>query len=105
MKIAVFGGSFNPLHNGHAMLADTVIKDLGSDKVRFVPTCIPPHKRVNADVSPEKRLEMLELFCSTNGYGHFEVEACDNTFDSPTIHQTLLELKGTLPKKDFDICS
>lgn len=77
MKIAVFGGSFNPLHNGHAMLADTVIKDLGYDKVLFVPTCIPPHKRVNADVSPEKRLEMLELFCSTNGYGHFEVEACE----------------------------
>lgn len=77
MKIAVFGGSFNPLHNGHAMLADTVIKDLGYDKVLFVPTCIPPHKRVNADVSPEKRLEMLELFCSTNGYGHFEVEPCE----------------------------
>ena len=77
MKIAVFGGSFNPLHNGHAMLADTVIKDLGYDKVLFVPTCIPPHKRVNADVSPEKRLEMLELFCRTNGYGHFEVEPCE----------------------------
>ncbi len=77
MKIAVFGGSFNPLHNGHAMLADTVIKDLGYDKVLFVPTFIPPHKKINADVSPEKRLKMLELFCRTNGGGHFEVEPCE----------------------------
>ena len=33
MKIAVFGGSFNPLHIGHAMLADTIITELGYDKV------------------------------------------------------------------------
>ena len=77
MKIAVFGGSFNPLHNGHAMLADTIVKDLGYDKVLFVPTFIPPHKKINADVSPEKRLEMLEIFCRSNGNGHFEVEPCE----------------------------
>ena len=36
MKLAVFGGTFNPLHIGHAMLADTIIKELGYDKVLFV---------------------------------------------------------------------
>ena len=35
MKIAVFGGSFNPFHIGHAMLADSVINELGYDKVLF----------------------------------------------------------------------
>ena len=37
------GGSFNPLHNGHAMLAETVAKESGYDKILFIPTNIPPH--------------------------------------------------------------
>ena len=46
MKLAVFGGTFNPLHIGHAMLADTIIKELGYDKVLFVPTCVSDRKSV-----------------------------------------------------------
>lgn len=77
MKIAVLGGSFNPLHVSHAMLADTVIKELGYDKVLFVPTYIPPHKVINSNITPEQRLEMLERFCREEGDGHFEVESCE----------------------------
>jgi len=77
MKIAVFGGSFNPLHNGHAMLADTIIKEFAYDKVLFVPTFMPPHKIINVKVSPELRLKMLKAFCEENGDGHFELEPCE----------------------------
>lgn len=77
MKIAVLGGSFNPCHIGHAMLADTIVKELGYDKVLFVPAYKPPHKLLNAEISPEDRLAMLQEFCKSEGDGHFEVESCE----------------------------
>lgn len=77
MKIAVFGGSFNPLHNGHAMLAETVVKELGYDKIIFVPTYLPPHKTMNVFMDPAHRLKMLQLFCEKEGNGHFAVDSCE----------------------------
>lgn len=76
MKIAVFGGSFNPLHLGHAMLADVIIKELGFDKVLFVPAYMPPHKTMNNN-SATDRLQMLKDFCASEGDGHFEAESCE----------------------------
>ena len=64
MKLAVFGGSFNPLHIGHVMVAETVIKELGYDKVLFIPTCVPPHKETaKGSASGEDRLGMIRCFC------------------------------------------
>lgn len=80
MKIAVFGGSFNPIHVGHAMLAETVVKELGYDKVLFVPTYIPPHKQMSSLVPAEVRLEMVKQFCASsciNGKQHFFAEDCE----------------------------
>ncbi len=71
----MLGGSFNPLHLGHAMLADTMVKEYGVDKVLFIPTNIPPHKIINAKVSTQDRLEMLKEFCKTDE--HFECEDCE----------------------------
>ncbi|MBQ7168114.1 MAG: nicotinate (nicotinamide) nucleotide adenylyltransferase, partial [Treponema sp.] len=44
MKLAVLGGSFNPIHIGHLALADVVCSALGYDRVLFVPTYKAPHK-------------------------------------------------------------
>lgn len=80
MKIALLGGTFNPLHIGHCMLADTVITELGYDKVLFVPTFIPPHKQLNTKVTPEQRLSMLRKFCDSaviDGKRIFEAEDCE----------------------------
>ncbi len=82
MKIAVLGGSFNPFHNGHAMLAESVIKELGYDKVLLVPAFLPPHKTLNSMVDAKTRLEMLEIFCEKqaafyNGEHVFDVEPCE----------------------------
>lgn len=92
MRIAVFGGSFNPLHNGHAMLADTIIKELHYDKVLFVPTFIPPHKIVNESIAAEHRLGMIKAFCHSVSDNVFVAEDCEirrggvsYTFDTLTF--------------------
>lgn len=104
MKIAVLGGSFNPLHNGHAMLADTVIREYGFDKILFVPTYNPPHKQINSKISPEHRLAMLKKFCQEEGNGHFEVECCEMdrggiSYTSDTVQFLTEKYKSVLDGK------
>ncbi len=77
MRIAILGGSFNPLHVGHTMLAETMVKEYGYTKVLFVPTCIPPHKEIKDGATTVQRLEMLKEFCYSEGRGCFEVEDCE----------------------------
>ncbi len=103
MKIAIMGGSFNPLHNGHAMLAETVEKELGYDKILFIPTNIPPHKVINEEITPEQRLEMLKSFCKQS-YGLFEVEDCEIkrggiSYTSDTVKFILEKYKNELSGK------
>jgi nicotinate-nucleotide adenylyltransferase len=61
MKLGVFGGSFDPVHNGHLELARIAKEQFGLSKVFFVPTCVSPLKPNGAVASNEARLEMLKL--------------------------------------------
>lgn len=61
MKLGVFGGSFDPIHNGHLELARIAKEQFGLTKVFFVPTCVSPLKPNGAVASNEARLEMLKL--------------------------------------------
>ena len=63
MKIAMFGGSFNPIHTGHIMLLKAFAKELELDKVLLMPPYITPHKHKQGDnsVSFEQKLEMCRL--------------------------------------------
>jgi nicotinate-nucleotide adenylyltransferase len=77
MRLAILGGSFNPLHIGHAMLADVIIRELGYDKVLFIPTSNPPHKEITAKIKTEQRVEMVRRFCESVGDGKFELDTCE----------------------------
>lgn len=44
MKLGIFGGSFDPVHNAHLQIAETSLKEFNLDKIIFVPAYIPPHK-------------------------------------------------------------
>lgn len=59
MKIGVFGGTFNPPHVGHLIAAECTREIIGLDKVLFVPSATPPHKRNMDIVEAHYRVEML----------------------------------------------
>ena len=62
MRIAIYGGSFNPPHIGHAEAARAACKALKPDKFLIIPTNTPPHKELEANSpSPEQRLEFCRL--------------------------------------------
>jgi len=61
MKIGILGGSFNPPHIGHMILAEFVKEHLNLDRIIFIPCNIPPHKSKREIVPGKHRLRMLEL--------------------------------------------
>lgn len=58
-RTAVFGGSFNPIHLGHLLMADEMLERLGLDRVTFVPAAQPPHKPPSLLAPAEHRYEMV----------------------------------------------
>lgn len=60
-RVAVLGGSFNPIHYGHLLLADDVLERLGLDRVLFVPAGAPPHKPAAQLAPAADRLQMVRL--------------------------------------------
>lgn len=66
MRIGILGGTFNPIHIGHLILADEALSKLKLDKVVFVPAYMPPHKSVDSDIKPQDRLKMVELAIADN---------------------------------------
>ncbi|EEF81817.1 nicotinate (nicotinamide) nucleotide adenylyltransferase [Borreliella valaisiana] len=61
MRIAILGGTYNPIHIGHIFLAKEIEYLLNIDKVIFIPTCNPAHKSIGEEVSVKNRIDMLEL--------------------------------------------
>ena len=59
------------------MLADTIIKELGYDKVLFIPTCVPPHKEIAGGATTQQRLDIVKAFCDSEFSGCFELEPCE----------------------------
>lgn len=81
-RTAVFGGSFNPIHYGHLLLADDLLEILGLDRVLFVPAKHPPHKDPARLAPAEDRLAMVRL--ATAGRRGFEVSDIELTRPGPS---------------------
>ena len=68
MKIGLLGGTFNPIHIGHLILAEEAREKLGLDKIIFVPAALPPHKDYSDIAPPQSRFAMLKLALKENKY-------------------------------------
>lgn len=65
-RIGIFGGTFNPIHTGHLIIAQEVLEQLNLDKVFFVPCNIAPHKIERNLAKAEDRLKMASLAIKGN---------------------------------------
>ncbi len=69
-KIGIFGGTFNPIHIGHLIIAEAAREEYGLDKIIFVTASHPPHKSQVGIATNENRQKMVELAIADNP--HFE---------------------------------
>ena len=91
-KIGIMGGTFNPRHNGHLIIAEAVREKAGLDRVLFIPSGQPPHKPGNEVADAEHRFEMVRLAVSSNRY--FEASRIEVDRNGPTYTiNTLQELR------------
>lgn len=68
MRIAIIGGTFNPVHKGHLMLADEALRKLELDKVIFMPTKLTPLRQQADIIDAEDRYNMLKIAVSGRSY-------------------------------------
>lgn len=66
MRLGIFGGSFNPVHYGHLLLAECCREACALDQVWLIPALVPPHKQGQSLAPAKARLEMLELALAGN---------------------------------------
>lgn len=96
MKTGVFGGTFNPVHKGHIMLAEYCMDSVGLDRIIMIPTAVPPHKISNNLASENDRLNMCKLAC--RGKENFFVSDIEIKRQGKSYtYETLTQLKEIYP--------
>ena len=98
MRILLFGGTFNPVHWGHLVLAEELREEFGYDLVLFVPSARPPHKEVASDPGPEARRAMLSLALADNP--RFAVDDCE--LSRPGLSYTIDTLRHIAARSDLE---
>lgn len=100
MKIGILGGTFDPVHNGHLIVAEEAIDVIGLDQVIYVPARIPPHKIGFQITSESHRLSMLELALKSNQrFVHSDLEF-HREGPSYTV-ETILEIGRRYPDSEL----
>src|SRR5215831_4654287 len=94
-RVAIYGGTFDPVHNGHIEVARRALKLFALDEVIFVPACVPPHKR-NANItSPFHRFAMLALATEMDQrllVSTVELDAPDRPYAVDTVERMRAQL-------------
>lgn len=85
MRLGIFGGSFNPVHYGHLLLAETCREQAQLDEVWFVPNAISPLKQDQPPAADRHRVEMLKLAIG----GHEAFRLCTLEIDRGGISYTV----------------
>ncbi len=100
MKIGLFGGTFDPIHQGHMIIMENVINYMNLDKIYILPNSNPPHKLENKKTDLKLRLKMVEEAIKNNP----KLVINDYDFKDNKIHytyKTIEYFKSTYPKDEF----
>ncbi len=90
MKIGILGGTFNPIHLGHLIMAEEVRQKIDLARVIFIPTNFPPHKENGEIIEAGHRLKMLKLAIKGNPYffaSDIEIKRGGRSYTIDTIKQ------------------
>jgi nicotinate-nucleotide adenylyltransferase len=100
-KIGLFGGTFDPVHNGHLAVGRAALRQLGLDTLYFIPASLPPHKSDQLITPFSHRAAMLRL--AVQGEPRFVVSDIEGLRNGPSYTiDTLLQFRQNLgPEADF----
>ncbi|MFZ9932744.1 MAG: nicotinate-nucleotide adenylyltransferase [Chthoniobacterales bacterium] len=100
MRTGILGGSFDPIHHGHLILARAALEQLALDRVLFIPAALSPHKTQTKPATAQDRLAMLQLAIEREP----DFESCDLELHRPppsyTVH-TLRNLREKYPDDEL----
>src|SRR5262245_26343708 len=100
MRLGLFGGSFDPVHYGHLLLAETCRESAQLDQVWFVPAAVSPHKQGHSVTVAAHRIQMLRLAIA----GHSPFDVCDYEIARGGVSytvDTLEEVRKKLPDAEL----
>jgi nicotinate-nucleotide adenylyltransferase len=100
MRIGIFGGTFDPVHLGHLIIAEQAREQARLDQVWFVPSARPPHKLDKPMTQFDRRVDMLQLAIA--GQTYFRVENIEKDRPGPSFTaDTLADLQRAHPGNDW----
>lgn len=89
MRTALYGGTFDPIHHGHLILAREAMEQLGLDRIVFVPAAHSPHKPDRQPAPPELRLRMVQAAIA--GEPRFECDSSETEKAGPSFSVETVE--------------
>lgn len=102
MKIGLYFGSFNPIHNGHLIIANKMQEVLQLDEVWLIPSPLNPFKKASDLLDFDFRFQMIQAVLKN--HPHLKVNPIENTLSKPSYTiQTLEALENLYPEYNFHI--
>ncbi|MDR2660952.1 MAG: nicotinate-nucleotide adenylyltransferase [Lactobacillaceae bacterium] len=99
-RIGLFGGTFNPIHNGQLIAAEQVARNLKLDKIIFIPNSIPFGATHQDAIDPSYRAEMVRLAIANNSL--FDINTTELFKGGKTsTYETVKELKSINPQNEY----
>jgi nicotinate-nucleotide adenylyltransferase len=99
LRLALYGGTFDPVHAAHLAVARAAVSFMSLDRVWFVPNNRPPHKHAGPCAGYEDRVRMLELACA--GDPRLEVSRLEAGTERSYTIETLLKVRQQMPARLF----
>ena len=99
-RVGIMGGTFNPIHIGHLLIAENAYEEYQLDEVLFLPSKNPPHKEGYDVAKEEERKKMISL--AVEGNGHFSFSELEFERDGKTYSVDTMEiLKKRYPENEY----